>query len=187
MNAPASELLQRIQLPRHYRIERADELGATAAMALRRAVFCEEQGLFVGDDRDAADDHAILLVARPALPGNEGEAWGPVVGTVRIHQLESRIWQGSRLAVAAEFRRIGMIGGALIQLAVRTANTLGCDRFIAQVQAPNVPLFRRLNWQTVREIALHGQAHHLMQADLPHYPAFAADEAMRVDVRRGQP
>jgi len=186
MNAPDSGLLQRIQLPRHYRIERADAAGATAAMVLRRAVFCAEQGLFVDHDRDAADDHALLLVARPALPGHAGEAWGAVVGTVRIHQLESRVWQGSRLAVAAEFRRIGMIGGALIQLAVRTANTLGCDRFIAQVQAPNVPLFRRLNWQTVREIDLHGQAHHLMEADLPHYPAFTADEAMRVDVHRGQ-
>lgn len=185
MNAPTTELLQRIQLPRHYRIERADTAGGMEALALRRAVFCDEQGLFVGDDRDATDDHAILLVARPALP--DGESFGPVVGTVRIHQLENRVWQGSRLAVAAEFRRIGMIGGALIQLAVRTANTLGCDRFIAQVQAPNVPLFRRLNWQSVREIDLHGQPHHLMHADLPHYPAFATDEAMRVEVRRGQP
>ncbi|MBS1130711.1 MAG: GCN5-related N-acetyltransferase [Proteobacteria bacterium] len=186
MNAPSSGLLQRVQLPRHYRIERADEAGATAAMSLRRAIFCTEQGLFVGDDRDQADDHAILLVARPALPETEGEAWGPVVGTVRIHQLENRIWQGSRLAVAAEFRRVGVIGGALIQLAVRTANTLGCERFVAQVQAPNVPLFRRLHWQTVREITMHGQPHHLMQADLQHYPAFAADEAMCVEVRRGQ-
>src|SRR5947207_13283002 len=33
-----------------------------SAMALRRAVFCVEQGIFPGDDRDVIDDHAQLFV-----------------------------------------------------------------------------------------------------------------------------
>ena len=33
------------------------------AAALRRQVFCEEQGLFHGDDRDSVDEVAIPIVA----------------------------------------------------------------------------------------------------------------------------
>lgn len=181
MNAPLP-LAARIQLPRHYHVEHADAETRAAALHLRRAVFCDEQGLFIDDDRDAIDEHAMLLVARPVLDDTD---FGPVVGTVRIHRIAPRVWQGSRLAVAAEFRRVGAIGGALIQLAVRSANTLGCDRFIAQVQAPNVPFFRRLHWESVEAITLHGQPHWLMEADLAHYPPFADGTAMRVEVRRG--
>lgn len=186
MNAPLP-LAARIQLPRHFRVEHADAETLAAALRLRRAVFCDEQGLFVGDDRDAIDAHAMMLVARPVTSDAEASDdadLGPVVGTVRIHTLAPRVWQGSRLAVAADFRRVGAIGGALIQLAVRSAATLGCDRFVAQVQARNVALFRRLHWESVDTISLHGQPHHLMEADLAHYPAFATDEAMRVEVRR---
>ena len=37
-------------------------------------------------------------------------------------------------------------------------------------------LFRRLHWQTLDEIEMHGRPHHLMQADLRHYPPFADAE-----------
>ena len=184
MNAPLP-LATRLQLPRHYRVTHADTTTRADALRLRRAVFCDEQGLFAGDDVDAIDAHAITLVARPVLNETD-DALGPVVGTVRIHRLESHLWQGSRLAVAAEFRRIGAIGGALIQLAVRSANTLGCERFVAQVQERNVPLFERLHWRSVDAITLHGQPHRLMEAELAHYPAYAADEAMQVELRRGR-
>jgi putative N-acetyltransferase (TIGR04045 family) len=158
-------------------------------LKLRQAVFCNEQHIFEGSDLDATDSNAIFLVARPRLIGDEGEYLGPVVGTVRIHRLgeqaDSREWQGSRLAVDSAFRRVGVIGSALIKLAVRTANSEGCDRFIATVQERNVTFFRRLHWNTVREIELHGRLHHLMEASLPHYPPFAATEARRIDVNRG--
>ncbi|NMG64713.1 GNAT family N-acetyltransferase [Azoarcus indigens] len=182
MNAP-QPLAARLQLPRRYRVVHADADGRAAALRLRRAVFCEEQGLFAGDDADDIDRHALTLIARPLAEPAAGP--GPVVGTVRIHRLAPRVWQGSRLAVAADFRRVGAIGGALIQLAVRSANTLGCDRFVAQVQARNVPLFERLHWRSVEALELHGQPHHLMEADLAHYPAFAAGEAMQVELQRG--
>ena len=39
------------------------------AMALRRAVFCIEQGIFARDDRDAIDDDAQLLVAMSCTAG----------------------------------------------------------------------------------------------------------------------
>ncbi len=139
------------------------------AAALRRRVFCDEQGLFDGDDRDALDGHAIPIVAVSAL----AVASGDVVGTVRIHQPEPGLWMGSRLAVAADHRRIGALGAALIRVAVSSAVARGCRRFTAHVQAQNAPLFAKLAWVTLEEVALHGRPHHLMEADLAAYPPLA--------------
>ena len=142
------------------------------AAALRRRVFCDEQRLFQGDDRDAIDGSAIPLVAISLL----GVAADAVVGTVRIHEAEPGLWWGSRLAVAGSYRRVGALGTALIQLAVSSAHARGCRCFLANVQAQNVPLFTRLHWRTVAEIELLGHPHHRMEADLAFYPPFEAAE-----------
>lgn len=141
------------------------EVGST--LALRRAVFCEEQQIFQGDDIDVIDAVALPIAAILSIPGAADE----VVGTVRIHQPEPGLWYGSRLAVAKHARRIGSVGSGLIKLAVSTANARGCHTFLAQVQAQNVPLFERLHWYSLQEMDIHGRPHHLMQADLAHYPA----------------
>jgi putative N-acetyltransferase (TIGR04045 family) len=135
-------------------------------MALRRAVFCDEQGVFEGDDLDAIDPQAQTLVALSQMGGMPDQ----VVGTVRIHQAEPGLWWGSRLAVHAAFRHHGRIGATLIQLAVASAHARGCRVFLAHVQQQNVPLFERLHWQAMKEETLHGRPHMLMQADLAHYP-----------------
>jgi putative N-acetyltransferase (TIGR04045 family) len=143
------------------------------AHALRRRVFCREQGLFGGeDDRDAVDDVAIPIVAL-ALWGVYADS---VVGTVRIHEEEPGFWWGSRLAVCEHHRRVGALGRALIRLAVSSANARGCTRFLAHVQDQNVLLFRRLRWRTIEELELHGRPHHRMEADLSYYPPFPTPE-----------
>lgn len=142
------------------------------ASALRRTVFCVEQGLFEGDDRDAIDAVAFPIVAVSLL----GVAADDVVGTVRIHEAEPGVWWGSRLAVAAGYRRVGALGAALIRLAVSSANARGCRTFLANVQCQNVPLFRRLHWTSLEEFDLHGRAHHRMRADLGFYPPFVEAE-----------
>jgi putative N-acetyltransferase (TIGR04045 family) len=136
------------------------------AMALRRAVFCIEQGIFTGDDRDAIDEHAQLLVAMSCSGGMPDQ----VVGTVRIHEKSPGLWWGSRLAVHPSFRNQGHLGATLIRLAVSRAHALGCQTFLAHVQAQNVPLFQRLNWQLFGELNIHGRPHGEMQADLAAYP-----------------
>ncbi len=183
MNAPATLADLRVALPRHYRIEHADARAVEQALALRRAVFCDEQGLFSGSDRDAVDETATILVARAV----GAVATGPVVGTVRIHRVGAGEWQGSRLAVAAEFRRVGALGAALIQLAVRSATSRGCRRFVAQVQGRNQVFFERLHWRALTHFELHGQPHVLMEADLSHYPRFAPGAPERNEVHRGRP
>lgn len=154
------------------------------AHALRRAVFCIEQGIFVGDDRDDIDACAQLLVAQACVGGMPDE----VVGTVRIHQAEPGLpgvpaesglpgvpaepgtWWGSRLAVHAAFRHQGRIGATLIRLAVASAHAQGARRFLAHVQAQNVPLFEKLHWSALGAETLHGRPHERMAADLAHYP-----------------
>lgn len=136
------------------------------AARLRREVFCEEQGLFGGDDRDPVDEVAIPLVAVSML----GLLADDVVGTVRIHEAAPGEWWGSRLAVAQDYRKVGALGAALIRLAVCSAHARGCTRFFAHVQSQNALLFRRLRWDIVEEKELHGRPHVLMQADLAHYP-----------------
>ena len=166
----------------HFRLKYATERWEQdGACRLRRAVFCEEQGIFEGSDRDAIDKTAIHLVALSTMAVTTDE----VVGTVRIHQSEPGIWHGSRLAVDRRYRRVGVLGAALIKLAVSSANSLGCVRFYAQVQQQNELMFRRLDWTRLSETELHGRPHVLMQADLAAYPPLAnAPDGFHTVVRK---
>lgn len=140
--------------------------------ALRREVFCTEQGVFSGHDRDVIDETAIPIIAACCVAGMPDR----VVGAVRIHEPEPGLWRGSRLAVHAEHRKLGRIGAELIRMAVCTAHGLGATRFLAQVQEQNVLFFRRLYWTSLGAITLHGRPHHDMQADLSRYPAHGRDQ-----------
>lgn len=154
-------------IPNEYVIKLAvDPWERRDAAALRRAVFCHEQGIFSEHDRDEIDDTAIPLVAVSCIAGEPEQ----VVGTVRIHETRPRCWFGSRLAVHPAFRRVHRIGTSLIRLAVGTAHARGCDSFLAHVQSQNALMFQKLHWRTLEEIDLHGRPHHLMEADLAHYP-----------------
>ncbi|MDM0042579.1 GNAT family N-acetyltransferase [Variovorax sp. J22G21] len=146
--------------------EAAQAWERDGAYVLRRAVFCIEQGIFTGDDRDAIDDTAQLLVAMSCIGGMPDQ----VVGTVRIHSPAPGLWWGSRLAVHPAFRSQGHLGATLIRLAVSRAHAQGCETFLAHVQSQNVPLFRKLGWHSLGELAIHGRAHTEMQADLGRYP-----------------
>ncbi len=133
---------------------------------LRRRIFCHEQHIFDHDDRDTIDNHAYPIVAVAQWADRSDR----VVGVVRIYEEEPRLWYGGRLGVDPEFRRVGRIGQGLIQTAVTTANAWGCDRFLATVQRQNVRFFRRLHWDSLAEIQVCDRPHHLMEADLNHYP-----------------
>jgi putative N-acetyltransferase (TIGR04045 family) len=167
--------------PSEFQIKLAVDLWEkNAAAALRRKVFCVEQGLFDDDDRDAIDATATTLVAVSFV----GVAADSVVGTVRIHEAEPGVWWGSRLAVAEDCRRIGALGAGLIRLAVASAHARGCRRFLAHVQAQNALMFAKLHWRTLEQRELHGRPHHLMEADMSFYPPFAAPETGFVALRK---
>jgi putative N-acetyltransferase (TIGR04045 family) len=150
--------------------EAAMEWEYAACHALRRQVFCVEQGIFPLTDRDAIDDVASVLAAVSTVAGMDDD----IVGTVRIHEQRPRVWVGSRLAVAGAHRNGGGIGTTLIRLAVCLAHARGARRFLAHVQSRNAALFHALNWHTIAEEELHGHPHHVMEADLACYPAAGA-------------
>jgi putative N-acetyltransferase (TIGR04045 family) len=153
--------------PCEFRVKWADcDWERGQAYAVRRSVFCDEQRIFDGDDRDSIDGQAQLIVALACMAG----VADAVVGTVRIHESAPGEWWGSRLAVSMPFRSHGKLGATLIRLAVSSANARGCERFLAHVQRQNVPLFRRLHWRSLEQMQIHGREHHLMQADLARYP-----------------
>jgi putative N-acetyltransferase (TIGR04045 family) len=126
-------------------------------LAIRRAVFCAEQGLFGGaDDRDALDDD-------PATLHVVGLSGGVVEGTVRLYELgPPGLWQGDRLAVLPEARHT-RLGAALVRFAVRTAGERGGLRMVAMIQLPNVCFFEALGWQRHGAVAtFHGIDHQPM-------------------------
>ena len=169
--------------PSHFRVKFAvAPWERRACAALRRQVFCTEQGIFSGDDRDAIDAHAIPICALSTL-GGEADA---VVGTVRIHEIAERPgeWWGSRLAVASTFRGTAALGAGLIQVAVSSAHARGCTIFLAHVQERNVPLFQSLHWESLDALDLHGHPHRLMQADLAAYPPMSDPEHGLITFRR---
>ncbi|HTN82294.1 MAG TPA: MSMEG_0567/Sll0786 family nitrogen starvation N-acetyltransferase [Sorangium sp.] len=136
---------------------------------MRRAIFCDEQGLFKATDEDERDAAAFAIAAVHAMhPGaREGEE---VVGTVRIYEAEPGLWYGGRLGVARAHRKQGVVGRGLVHKAVTTAHGWGCQRFLALVQVANVPFFESIHWRSLEERSYRDHPHHLMQADLASYP-----------------
>ncbi|MEL6224395.1 MAG: MSMEG_0567/Sll0786 family nitrogen starvation N-acetyltransferase [Cyanobacteria bacterium J06626_14] len=133
---------------------------------LRKAIFCDEQQLFSDHDEDDIDARAYPIIAID----HEAPQAERVVGVVRIYETQPQFWYGGRLGVHPNYRRAGRIGKGLIHKAVTTANTWGCDRFLATVQLQNVRFFKRLHWDSIEEIAVCDRPHHLMKADLNFYP-----------------
>lgn len=156
----------------YHRVKLASEPWEIARYwQVRQSVFCDEQGLFNDSDADEHDAHAhpIVAVSYNAVMDDD------VVGTVRIYEQSPGVWWGSRLAVEPEWRGVRSLAAGLIRCAVTTAHARGCHTFLATVQRQNVPLFRRLHWSTLSEVEVCGKPHHLMRADLSHYPAHVGD------------
>lgn len=153
---------------------------------LRKAIFCDEQGIFSGSDQDKIDKHALPIVAIATCGGMLDR----IVGVVRIDERKPGIWYGSRLGVAADYRKLtrfgvdGLfddrrpvspfdqsVGAGLIYKAVSTAKALGAKQFYATVQEQNVRFFEKMYWKSLYTLDLHGRPHALMAVDLGRYPA----------------
>lgn len=142
----------------------------SAYFALRRSIFVEEQGLFQETDVDEIDVTAYPIVAIASEAASSAIQTAFVVGIVRIYEPEPKLWYGGRLGLHRDYRRAGRIGKGLINKAVTTAHAWGCQRFLATVQLQNVRFFQRLHWNSLEELTLCGQPHHLMAANLDYYP-----------------
>ena len=66
------------------------------------------------------------------------------------------------------------MGTSLIRFAVGSARGVGCQQFLAHVQAQNRLLFERLDWTALEAVTLRDWPHLLMEADLDAYPVIAS-------------
>lgn len=125
--------------------------------AIRRTVFCEEQGLFNGDDTDRRDASAVHILAKV-----NGEA----VGVVRCFRRSDGVWVGGRLAVLKKYR--SHLGAQLVRKAVSTMEERGdVRRFFAVVQLQNVHFFEFLQWKPLGiPFFCHGVPHQVMEKPL---------------------
>ncbi|MBC7883324.1 MAG: GNAT family N-acetyltransferase [Anaerolineae bacterium] len=144
----------------HFSLVRS-EAERAAYFALRHAIFVEEQQLFTHSDHDAQDATAYSIIA---------SLQNQVIGVVRIYETEPGLWYGGRLGVHPDYRRVWQVGRGLIYKAVTTAHSWGCHRFLATVQLQNVRFFKRQHWDSLEELMICNQPHHLMEADLNYYP-----------------
>ncbi|WP_179228559.1 MSMEG_0567/Sll0786 family nitrogen starvation N-acetyltransferase [Leptolyngbya ohadii] len=135
-----------------------------AYFALRHSIFVEEQQLFQDSDVDEIDRTAYPIIA---IHPQENHS---IVGVVRIYETKPGFWYGGRLGTHRDYRKGWQIGKGLIYKAVTTANTWGCEQFLATVQLQNVRFFQRLHWESLEEMTICDRPHHLMQADLNYYP-----------------
>lgn len=145
-------------LSRRLTLEKAtSEEDLKACFAIRRKIFCGEQGLFNGDDHDRRDENAVHIIAKV-----DDEP----VGCVRCFERRPGIWVGGRLAVLKKYR--SFLGGQLVKKAVETIEaTDGARRFFAIVQIQNVRFFKWLRWKPLgHPFFCNGLVHQVMEKPL---------------------
>jgi predicted GNAT family N-acyltransferase len=108
------------------------EHEVAAALRLRELVFCGEQGVPPGADRDGRDHEALHLVALDA---------GRVIGTCRL-VFDGDVARLGRMAVARRVRRSG-VGAAMLAAAERSARDAGARRITLHAQTAVKELYSR--------------------------------------------
>ena len=115
-----------------------DAAELEAALALRYAVFCDEQGVAEPDEIDGRDADALHVVAVRA---------GRVIGTCRV-LVESGTAMLGRMAVKRSARR-GGIGGRLLFAAEEEARAAGAQRVILAAQVAAEPFYAAHGYRAV--------------------------------------
>ena len=120
-----------------YEVRRVrDEPEMSAALELRHAVFCVEQGVPESEELDGRDHDGIHLAAI---------ADGELVGICRLLMVGST-GQFSRLAVRPEMRRRG-IATALLDAAEAEARAAGGRRLVLHAQTYARVLYERAGYR----------------------------------------
>lgn len=121
------------------RVETDDELEE--ALAVRRSVFIEEQGVPEHRELDGRDDEAIHVIAYDG---------GSAVGTGRLREYDDRTGKIERVAVLEAERSDG-IGQELMAALEEAAVEDGFDSVLLHAQVPVVEFYRGLDYETTSE------------------------------------
>lgn len=126
------------------------EADTERAIALRTAVFVEEQGVSREDEIDGRDAEALHLLA---VTGS-----GEAVGTCRLLADGEKVKLG-RMAVAREHRGTG-IAGLLLEAADREARALGGRRIVLGAQLPAIGVYERAGYVAHGDVFLDAGIEH---------------------------
>jgi len=107
-----------------------------AAMRLRFAVFCEEQGVTLEAEQDGRDQIAVHVVVM------EDDR---VIGTCRL-LIDSGVARLGRMVVSAERRGAG-VGSAILEEADRTALAAGAGAIRLNAQVPARGVYDRAGYE----------------------------------------
>ena len=129
----------------------AGDADLAAAVAVRRAVFIEEQGVSEAEELDGRDAEALHLLAV--------EPDGTVVGTCRILAAGEKIKLG-RVAVLARARRRG-IAAALLREAERQARALAGERIVLAAQTSALGLYEQAGYEVTSGVFLDAGLEHV--------------------------
>jgi predicted GNAT family N-acyltransferase len=130
------------------RLQSEDEMRA--ALALRREVFCVEQGVPEHEELDGRDHEGLHLVAVGA---------GELLATCRL-LLVGPTAQFSRLAVRAAARRQG-IATALLELAEAEARAGGASRIVLHAQTYAQELYERAGYRPRGRVFTEARIEHI--------------------------
>jgi predicted GNAT family N-acyltransferase len=126
------------------------------ALALRREVFCREQGVPEFEELDGRDAEGIHLVAI---------ADGELVGTCRLLHVGHTV-QFSRLAVRADARRQG-IATKLLELADAESRECGAKRLVLHAQTYAQELYETAGYSSRGKVFVEAGIEHVaMEKDL---------------------
>ncbi len=123
----------------HWAREEAERAGA---LAVRREVFCHEQGVPLEEELDGRDDEALHLIARSAVDGR-------VIGTLRLLLGERRAKVG-RVAVERQWRRRG-IAARMLRAALAMARERGCGEVSLAAQTNAIGLYEQAGFAVCSE------------------------------------
>ena len=121
------------------RVSEDDELAD--ALAVRRTVFIEEQGVPEHRELDGKDDGATHFVAY-----DDGEP----VGAARLREYDAATGKVERVAVV-EPRRGEGLGADLMAAVEATAAEAGYDELVLHAQVPVVGFYERLDYEVTSE------------------------------------
>jgi predicted GNAT family N-acyltransferase len=152
-------------------IEAGDDATRCSAFAIRRAVFCDEQGVATEEEFDIADTDAAT---RHYLGFLRGEA----AGAARLRFLDARTAKIERVAVLRAHRRRGL-GAALTRRAIADAHAAGAESIVLHAQAQAESFYAALGFAT-RDAGF-------MEAGIPHVRMVFAGAARNAPCNEGPP
>ena len=120
-------------------VEIAADADRGAAFAIRRAVFCVEQGVDAAEEFDGRDPESRLYLARHA---------GRPVGTARLRATGPAEAKIERVAVLAPERR-KHIGRALMRRTMADARAAGVRRIVIHAQCHAEAFYEALDFVRV--------------------------------------